>query len=128
MKLNNKGQSLVMFVLIIPIVLLMLVLVYDIGNAVYEKNRLSNTNYLAISYALDNMDKIDENDIIRYISKNSDNLNNISVIIDNNTIDIELEKQIKGLFSSSFDFDLTTVKSKYKGTIDNGEKNIERIK
>ena len=36
--LNNKGQSLVLFVVIMPIILLMFVLVYDIGNAMYEKN------------------------------------------------------------------------------------------
>ena len=128
MKLNNKGQSLVMFVLIIPIVLLILILVYDIGNAIYEKNRLSNTSYLAVSYALDNIGKIDENDVVRYILKDSDNLNNISVVIKDNSIDIELEKKIKGLFSRSFDLELTTVRSKYKGTIDNDKKNIERIK
>ena len=37
MRLNNKGQALVMFVLIIPIILLVLVLIYDIGSALYEK-------------------------------------------------------------------------------------------
>ena len=128
MRLNNKGQSLVMFVFVIPIVLLILVLVYDIGNAIYEKNRLSNTNYLAVSYALDNIDTIDENDVIRYILKDSDNLSNISVIIENDSIDIKLDKKIKGLFSKNFDFELTDVRSEYKGIIKNNEKNIERIK
>ena len=60
MRLNNKGQSLVMFVLIIPIILLILVLIYDVGNALYEKNRMSNTNYLATNYGLDNIDSINE--------------------------------------------------------------------
>ena len=50
LKINNKGQSLVMFALIIPIFLLILTLVYDVGNAIYEKDRLSNTNYLTIEY------------------------------------------------------------------------------
>ena len=50
LKINNKGQSLVMFVLIIPIFLLILTLVYDVGNAIYEKDRLSNNNYLTIEY------------------------------------------------------------------------------
>ena len=54
LKINNKGQSLVMFVLIIPIFLLILTLVYDVGNAIYEKDRLSNTNYLTIEYGLNN--------------------------------------------------------------------------
>ena len=54
--MNNKGQSLVLFVVIMPIILLMFVLVYDIGNAMYEKNKLSNVSYMVIDYALDNMD------------------------------------------------------------------------
>ena len=35
--LNNKGQSLVLFVVIMPIILLMFVLVYDIGNAIMKR-------------------------------------------------------------------------------------------
>ena len=42
-RLNNRGQSLVMFVVIIPIFLLIITLIYDVGNAIYEKNSLSNT-------------------------------------------------------------------------------------
>ena len=35
-RLNNRGQSLVMFILIIPIFLLIMTLVYDVGNANYQ--------------------------------------------------------------------------------------------
>ncbi len=128
MRLDNKGQSLVMFILIIPIILLLLVLIYDVAGALYEKNRLSNTSYLAIEYALDNINNIDENNIVEYILKNSENLNNISVIIKDEVVDIELDKNIKGIFGKSLNFDLIEVKSKYRGTIVNGKKNIERIK
>ena len=128
MKLNNKGQSLVIFILIIPIILLLFVLIYDVADAIYEKNRLSNTSYLAIEYALDNINSIDENSVVDYILKNSDNLNNISVIIKDKIIEIELDKTFKGIFGSGFNFDLVEIRSKYKGTIVNGEKNIERIK
>ena len=36
-KLNNKGQSLVMFILIIPILLLIMILVIDLGNIIVTK-------------------------------------------------------------------------------------------
>ena len=58
-RLNNKGQSLVMFILIIPIFLLIMTLVYDVGNAIYEKNKLSNVSYMTIQYGLDNIESID---------------------------------------------------------------------
>lgn len=128
MKLNNKGQSLVMFILIIPIILLVLVLVYDVGNAIYEKNRLSNTCFLAEDYALDNIESISENDVINYILSNNSDLNNISVIFKDNTVIIEAEKKIKGVISKNFSLDLIEVKSKYIGSINNDKKNIERIK
>ena len=128
MKLNNKGQSLVIFILIIPIILLLFVLIYDVADAIYEKNRLSNTSYLAIEYALDNINSIDENSVVDYILKNSDNLNNISVIIEDGKVDIEFGKNIKGFCGKSFNFDLVEIKTKYSGTIVDEEKNIERIK
>ncbi len=41
-KLNNKGQALVEFVLIFPIVIFLLLAAIDIGNIIYTKNTLVN--------------------------------------------------------------------------------------
>lgn len=125
--LNNKGQSLVMFIIIIPIFLLIVTLVYDVGTAIYEKNRLSNTNYMVIDYGLDNMNNVSETELIELIQKNIDNLNYVSVLIQNEEIEIVLNKDIKGIVGRMFGFDLITANSQYKGTIINGEKRIERI-
>lgn len=127
-RLNNRGQSLVMFVLIIPIFLLIFTLVFDVGTALYEKERLSNTNYMTIEYGLDNIDNVNENDLIELIMKNSDNLSNISVVIEDNTILIKLSKNSKGVVGKMFNFDLVEVRSEYKGTFIDGDKRIERIK
>ena len=125
-KLNNKGQSLVMFIIIIPIFLLIVTLVYDVGTAIYEKNRLVNTNYMVIDYGLDNIDNISEWELIDLIQRNIDNLNYVSVLIENNQIEIILSKDIRGIVGRMFGFDLITAKSQYKGAIINGEKKIER--
>ena len=114
-RLNNKGQSLVMFILIIPIFLLIMTLVYDVGNAIYEKNKLSNVSYMTIQYGLDNIESIDENELI-------------SVLIENGEIEIKLTKDVKGIIGKMFNFDLITVVSEYHGEIINGKKVIERIK
>lgn len=127
MKLNNKGQSLVLFIVIIPIILLVFVLVYDIGTAIYEKNRLSNTSYMVIDYALDNIDSIDENDLISLITKNTDNLSGISVLIDNGNVNVKLTKNIKGVFGRAFKFDLIEAKSEYVGYILDGNKKIDKV-
>ena len=98
--LNNKGQSLVMFVLVIPILLLVFILVIDIGNAFLQKQELDNINYLTIEYGLDN-------------------------ISDNNKIIITTKKNITGIFAKNFK--LLEIKSSYSGYIENNKKIIERV-
>ena len=127
MKINNKGQSLVMFVLIIPIFLLILTLVYDVGNAIYEKDRLSNTNYLTIEYGLNNIDTVTENDLKNLIEQNTSNLKYIYVTIEENQIEIKMEKDAKSIIGKMFNFNLVKIISHYKGKIINNQKEIERI-
>lgn len=95
LRLNNKGQSLVMFIILLPILLLILTLVYDVGNAIYEKDRLSNTNYMVVDYALDNIDSIDEDDLNTLILENDNNLDDISIMIIDNSVDISLKKILR---------------------------------
>ena len=127
LKINNKGQSLVMFVLIIPIFLLILTLVYDVGNAIYEKDRLSNTNYLTIEYGLNNIDTVTENDLKNLIEQNTSNLKYIYVTIEENQIEIKMEKDAKSIIGKMFNFNLVKIISHYKGKIKNNQKEIERI-
>jgi hypothetical protein len=127
LKINNKGQSLVMLVLIIPIFLLILTLVYDVGNAIYEKDRLSNTNYLTIEYGLNNIDTVTENDLKNLIEQNTSNLKYIYVTIEENQIEIKMEKDAKSIIGKMFNFNLVKIISHYKGKIINNQKEIERI-
>ena len=127
LKINNKGQSLVMFVLIIPIFLLILTLVYDVGNAIYEKDRLSNTNYLTIEYGLNNIDTVTENDLKNLIEQNTSNLKYIYITIEKNQIEIKIEKDAKSIIGKMFNFNLVKIISHYKGKIINNQKEIERI-
>lgn len=127
LKINNKGQSLVMFILIIPIFLLILTLVYDVGNAIYEKDRLSNTNYLTIEYGLNNIDTVTENDLKNLIEQNTSNLKYIYITIEENQIEIKMEKDAKSIIGKMFNFNLVKIISHYKGKIINNQKEIERI-
>ena len=94
-KLNNKGQALVMFVVIIPIFLLIITLVYDMAGIIYEKNRLSNVAYMTVDYGLDNIEEVKESELIELITKNIDNPNYISVSIDSEQIEVKITKEIK---------------------------------
>ena len=124
-KLNNKGQSLVMFILIIPVLVLIMILVIDIGNGILEKQRIDNINYLIVNYALDNIDDINlENKLTNLITLNDKELSVINVKIENDIVNIELKKNIKGIFNKKLK--LVSVTSKYIGYIDDNKKIIER--
>lgn len=127
LNLNNKGQTLVMFVILLPILLFVLTLVYDVGNAIYEKDRLSNTNYMVVEYAICNS-LVSEDELVELINKNDEDISDITIMMIDNSITIALTKDIKGIFGKMFGFNLTSVKSEYKGNIIQGEKKIERIK
>lgn len=126
-KLNNRGQSLVMFVIIIPIFLLIITLVYDVGNAIYEKNRIENVVYMTIDYGLDNVDKVSKNDLTELIMENINNIKYISVDIDDKKIDIKVTKDVKGIVGKIFKFNLITMETHYVGNIVDGKSSIERI-
>lgn len=126
-RLNNKGQSLVMFIIIIPIFLLLITLIYDVGSAIYEKNSLSNTSYMVIDYGLDNIDSVNENELMNLVMINTNNLSFMSLDIDDEVIEIVLKKKISGIIGGLFGFDLVEVNTHYEGKIVDGEKRIERI-
>lgn len=125
-KMNNKGQSLVTFVLVIPIAVLIFMMIYDIGNMVLLKSELNNINYLAIDYGLSNINEEDVKERINsLIVKNKSNIENILINIEDNKIYIILEDSIDSKISLKKIF---KVKSSYVGYFDNDKKKIERNK
>ena len=126
MKLNNKGQVLVMFVLLIPIFLLVLVLIVDVSNLFIKKNELNNINYLVIDSILD--DDVDDLGVRSLILKNDKDIiiNNIS--INDNIVEISLEKEYNGIFSHLIDKKIYNIESNYKGYKKDNKKIIERVK
>jgi len=128
-KLNNKGQTLVLFVVLLPIFLFIIVFVVDVGNILSVKQDLNNINYMMVDYGLDNMnDSNIESEIIKYIQLNSNDLNKISVDLKNNTVSIYLQKYESSMLGHIFNIDDFEIVSSYKGTIKDGIKSIERVK
>ena len=125
--MNNKGQSLITFVLIFPIIFLIVLALYDIGNIAILKNELNNINYLAIDYGLDIID--DENiqtKLTNLIKKNKNDIDNINIDIENNQINITLKSNITLKIINT---NIHTIESSYKGYIDeNNQKVIKKDK
>lgn len=127
--LNNRGQSLILFVIILPILLLILILVVDIGKIVVLKQELDNISEIVLDYGLDNLNKenlVDE--LTNLIKLNNDSIDEININFEDNRIYIELHEDVNGIFSSLIDISIFNVNSSYIGYIDNDiNKRIEKI-
>ena len=123
--MNNKGQSLVLFILVIPILLGMIVLVIDFGNTIYQKNKIDNVIEMLIEYGLE--EKYDKEQLEKLIDYNLDN-NDYLIKIENDVIFIKVDSYVKGIISNILDIDGFEVISEYKGYMKNDKKVIEKVR
>lgn len=136
MRLNNKGQSLVLFILLIPIILGIMALVFDLGNALVKKNEIDNVIEMVLESDLKNTDKDGEslNSVGSDIRKEAIevllayNLNDVDtiVVIDGDVVTITGETYVEGIFSNILSIKGFKVISEYKGYLESTD--IEKIK
>ena len=114
--MNNKGQTLVMFILVLPLLLIILCLTIDVGLLSLEKKKIENTVKSAMKYELNSTEtntEVSKNRLIKTITKSINDIKIKTVEITNdNIIVVSISKEYKGIFSkilknSIFDIDLT---------------------
>lgn len=141
-KLNNKGQSLVLFIIFIPILLGIMALVIDLGNAISKKAEIDSVLELVLDYGLDSKEEFLEYEEPEYLNEElinwkddlklllNYNLNNIDseVIINNNKLIISSDYYVEGIFSNILNIKGFKIESEYIGYIEDNEKQIEKIK
>lgn len=121
MKLNNKGQILVLFVVLIPIMLLIMVLVIDCGNVMIEKRKLDNVSKMVLDYGVLHIDDEDvENEIVELFELNIDDVV-VDVNISNGEISISSTKYVDGVFSKIINVNGFKINSYYESSIINKE-------
>ena len=115
--MNNKGQTLVIFVIILPILLIMLTLVIDLGLLYIEKRNIDNNVYDGVLYYLEN---IEENNIkdktYKLLNKNIKD-SNIFIDEEENYVEITVSKGRKSLYSIISNS--TDINVSYKGLKEN---------
>lgn len=125
MKLNNKGQTLVMFIILLPILLMVFAIIIDLGLLGIEKRKIENEVKSTITYDLKNKEEKDlEIKLKNLLVKNIDYLEdkNISIKIMNNYISITVNKKYKPVFNIiKNNYDITVT---YKGNISNNKISI----
>lgn len=125
--MNNKGQSLALFVILIPLIIMLGAYVVDIGYMKYNQNKLNGINNYMVDYSLDNLDNLDKEKVKNMIIKNDEDINTINITEIDNGVQIELRKTFKGLFGYFVGKNIYDAKSVYKGVIIDDKKEIERV-
>ncbi len=122
--MNNKGQTLVIFVLLLPVFLVLFAYIVDTSILFYEKNKLDDINKMVIDYK---MHHIEENEakIKKYILRNDEKIKIEKIIMDDKKVEIYLSKKVKSLFGRIIGFHHYDIKSSYRGIID--KKEIKKI-
>ena len=96
--LNNKGQSLVIFVICLPLLLLFLTYIFDIVSVKYEKRKITNlANNIIASEKKENMCEL--------ALKNDEN-----IICNVNDTKLEIKKRVKSLFGKIINKDYYEIK------------------
>ncbi len=99
--MNNKGQTLVIFVIILPIILFVLALVIDLGLFSVEKRKVDNNTKDVLKYYIDNIDE--ENIDTKVNNLLNSNLSDIKINLDKENMKLTVEKEYDGIFDILYD-------------------------
>ena len=125
--MNNKGQSLVLFIVVLPITLMILVLVYDVGRMSLLKNELNNINYMVIDSILSDKNVTDD-DIRDLIIKNKSDIDKINIQHDDDKLHISLIAKGDSILPVLNNLKIYRIKSSYVGYVEDDKHVIERDK
>ena len=126
--LNNKGQTLALFVIVLPVLLLILILVIDFGKIMTLKQELTNISNIVLDYGLDNLDK--ENldiELVELIKLNKSDIDYMNVYLEKDKIYVEMSENSDSVFAEIVDISIFKVKTSYVGYIKDNKKRIERM-
>lgn len=96
--MNNKGQTLVLFILLIPLMLMMFGFVIDMGNLYVAKRKLHSTVTDALEYSQKLPTESLEQNIKKHLNLNLEN-NEVQIEIDTSEIKITVTSEVQSLFS-----------------------------
>ena len=122
--MNNKGQVLVVFIILIPILFMLIGIIFDVCYASYEKGKIENNLEYILKTSLEN--NLSESEIEDLLDKNIDNIENYNISFDNNVLTIYIDANVDGVFKNLFDNPIEKISVLYKGYVSNDKIVIER--
>ncbi len=127
-KLGNKGQSLAIFVIFIPVFIMIGTLVVDVAFAKYNARKLDNITMEVIRYGLKHFDEEPYNNMVDLIYQNDSDIDSYKIDFneEKNTINVNISKATKGFFGSIVGKDIYSLKSSYMGYLEDDKIIIEK--
>ena len=118
-KLDNKGQALVIFVMLIPLFTMIGTFIIDIGFAKYNERKLNSISKEVITYGMKHISDDPRSEMENLIKKNDDEITyyEIDVDTDNNKIKLIINKDSKGIFGKIIGKELYKIRCSYVGFI-----------
>lgn len=114
-KLNNKGQTIIMFILLIPLILVIMALVIDTSFVYKEKIKFQSVTKTIMKTTYENKDTTDFNDkTINLYKKNGIDTNNIVIKVNSDSIVIKNQTKVKSIFGNIIGIKNYKVKFSYK--------------
>lgn len=95
--MNNRGQALVIFVLLLPVIFFIMSMVIDFGNFLITKTKAEDEVKDTINYGLKHIEEIDTNTLQTLLDSNVDGKKEIT--INDKTIKVKINNQVESIFS-----------------------------
>lgn len=115
--MNKKGQTLILFVILLPILLLLLAFVVDTGFVLKEHTKLNSTTKSILKTTYENKNEIDYKEKIKDLFlKNNLPIDNLSVLVEENAVVIENEYEKESIFGKIVGIQSYKIKNKVKGS------------
>lgn len=125
MKLNNKGQTLILFVLLLPLMIMMLALVVDLGLLMTKTYKVKSTIVETIEYGLENTNEDTTEQMKNMLRLNLDKDTTYDVS-EGTYIIIKVRGTYNSVFTTVFKKESYAYNYTYKGYKENNKTVIEK--
>ena len=125
-KLNNKGQTLTLFVIFVPVIIMIGIVMTDISYAKYQERKLDNINKEVVKYGLKHINEDPYEEMVNLIYKNDSDVDSYDISIDENKIRVELKRSSSSFFGKIIGKDIFNEQSIFNGTIEEDKISIKK--
>ena len=115
--MNNKGQTLVVFIIFIPVIILLMAFIVDTSLMYIAKSKLNDLSKTIIKEIYDVEDK--NSKVEELLKANEINYNNYDIEINDNKVKLSIKEEIDSVFGRMIGNESYTIKSEVTGYKDN---------